>query len=135
MVLPMNGVRPSPPPTSTSKPVSPSAFLCIRSPMSWTLIAARSWSDAVMANLNLRGRNENSGCSVEYCRSSSAQIRGSSISPGATPAHWSEVTLRVQLPEVCMAWMPTSARSASASGNSASLIQLNWMFCRVVKWP
>jgi hypothetical protein len=45
------------------------------------------------------------------------------------------VTLRVQLPLVCIAWMPTSARSASASGSSASLIQLNWMFCRVVKWP
>ena len=26
-------------------------------------------------------------------------------------------------------------RSASASGTSTSLIQLNWMFCRVVKWP
>ena len=40
-----------------------------------------------------------------------------------------------ELPEVCMAWMPTSARSASASGRSESLIQLYWMFCRVVKWP
>ena len=103
--------------------------------MSWILIAARSCADAVIANLNLRGRNENSGCSVVYCRRISAQMRGSSISPGATPAHWSEVTLRVLLPEVCIAWMPTSARSASASGSSASLIQLNWMFWRVVKWP
>ena len=103
--------------------------------MSWILIAARSCSDAVIAILNLRGRNENSGCSVVCWRNSSDQMRGSSISPGATPAHWSEVTLRMLLPEVCMAWMPTSARSASASGNSASLIQLNWMFCRVVKWP
>jgi hypothetical protein len=71
--------------------------------MSWILIAARSCPEAVIANLNLRGRNENSGCSVVYCRKISAQMRGSSISPGATPAHWSEVTLRVLLPEVCMA--------------------------------
>ena len=32
-------------------------------------------------------------------------------------------------------FMPTLARSAMASGSSASLIQWNWMFCRVVKWP
>ena len=43
--------------------------------------------DAVIANLNFRGRNENSGCSVVYCRRISDQMRGSSISPGATPAH------------------------------------------------
>ena len=34
-----------------------------------------------------------------------------------------------------MPCMPTLARSAMASGNSSSLIQWYWMFCRVVKWP
>ena len=87
MVLPMKGVRPSPPPTITSKPVSPAPFLCIRRPMSCTFTAARSCADAVSAILNLRGRNENSGCKVRCWRSSSAQIRGSSISSGAAPAH------------------------------------------------
>ena len=108
MVLPMNGVRPSPPPTITSKPVSPAPFRCIRRPISWTRTAARSCAEAVIAILNLRGRNENSGWSVRCWRSSSAQSRGSSISPGATPAHWSVVILRTQLPLVCMPCMPAS---------------------------
>ena len=60
-------------------------FLSRRRPMSWTLIAARSCSDAVIAILNLRGRNENSGCSVVCCRRISDQMRGSSISPGRRP--------------------------------------------------
>ncbi len=135
MVLPMNGVRPSPPPTITSKPVSPAPLRCSRSPMSCTLMAARSWAAAVTAILNLRGRKENSGCSVECWRSISAQTRGSSISSGATPAHWSVVMLRTQLPLVCMPCRPARARSAMASGRSSSLIQLSWMFWRVVKWP
>ena len=70
-----------------------------------------------------------------YWRSSSAQMRGSSISSGATPAHWSVVILRTQLPLVCMPCRPTLARSAMAVGSSSSLIQWNWIFCRVVKWP
>src|SRR5918994_869921 len=52
IVLPMNGVRPSPPPTSTSKPISPAPLRCRRRPMSWILMAARSWSDAVTAGLD-----------------------------------------------------------------------------------
>ena len=43
--------------------------------------------------------------------------------------------LRMQLPLVWMACISTVASSASRSGASASLIQLYWMFCRVVKWP
>src|SRR3546814_3318993 len=39
------------------------------------------------------------------------------------------------LPLVWIACICTFARSASASAASSSLIQLNWMFCRVVKWP
>ena len=89
--------------------------------MSWILTAARSCADAVIAILNLRGRNENSGCSVVYWRSSSDQMRGIVDLAGATPAHWSDVTLRVLLPEVCMAWMPTSARSASDIGQLGEL--------------
>ena len=72
--------------------------------------AARSWPVAPTAILNLRGRNENSGCRVTCWRTSSAQMRGSSISSGATPAHWSVVMLRTQLPLVCMPCMPTLAR-------------------------
>ena len=67
--------------------------------------------------------NENSGCSVTCWRMISAQTRGSSISSGATPAHWSVVMLRTTLPLVCMPCMPTLARSAIASGSSSSLIQ------------
>ena len=44
-------------------------------------------ADAPTAILNLRGMNENSGCSVTCWRITSAQTRGSSISSGATPAH------------------------------------------------
>ena len=42
IVLPIIGVRPSPPPTSTSKPISPSSLRTRRRPMSWTVMAARS---------------------------------------------------------------------------------------------
>ena len=71
IVWPMYGVRPSPPPTSTSKPISPCSFLCIRRPMSWIATAARSFGEPVTAILNLRGKYENSGCRNEYWRSSS----------------------------------------------------------------
>ena len=85
MVLPMNGCgrarrRPSP-----RNPLG--AALCMRRPMSCTRTAARSCAAAVSAILNLRGRKENSGCRVRCWRSSSAQMRASSISSGATPAH------------------------------------------------
>jgi sulfite reductase (NADPH) hemoprotein beta-component len=45
----------------------------------------------VIANLNLRGRNENSGCSVVYCRRTSDQWAG--VVPGEVedPRIWSEV--------------------------------------------
>ena len=86
MVLPMNGVRPMPPPTMTSKPGSPASSRRMCRPMSWTLTAARSCAVPVTAILNLRGRNENSGCRLDHWRINSAVIRGSSISSAATPA-------------------------------------------------
>src|SRR5215831_2816226 len=49
--------------------------------------AARSWLEAPTAILNLRGMNENSGCSVTCWRTTSAQTRGSSISSGAKLGH------------------------------------------------
>ena len=68
MTLPTNGVRPSPPPTITSKPFSPASLRSMRRPMSWTFTAARSCGVVVTAILNLRGRNENSGCRVDHWR-------------------------------------------------------------------
>src|SRR6185437_11824734 len=104
---------------------SPASLRCSRNARSWMRKAARSWAAVPTQILNLRGMKENSGCSVTCWRMISAQMRGSSISSGATPAHWSVVMLRTLLPLVCMPCMPTSARSASASGISSSLIQWN----------
>lgn len=47
---------------------------------------------------------------------SSATGRGSANSSAATPAQWSAVTLRMQLPDVWMACISTLARSANRSG-------------------
>ncbi len=99
------------------------------------MIAARSCSAEQMAILNLRGRKRNSGLMVDHCRRISANGRGSIISSAATPAKASVVMLRTQLPEVWIACMLTWARRSRMSGTWASSIQLNCMFCRVVKWP
>ena len=90
--------------------------------------AVRSWTVAVTAILNLRGRNENSGWKVDHWRIASHQMRGSSTSSAVAPAWGSEVVLRMQLPEVWMACSSTLARSCRMSGASRSLIQWNWMF-------
>ncbi len=119
----------------TSKPMAPSRARFTTRPMSWTLAAVRSLGAAVIAILNLRGRNENSGCNVDHWRMASAQTRGSSISSAVAPANGSAVTLRMQLPLVWMACMSTLARCSRISGVSASLIQWNCRFWRVVKWP
>ena len=129
------GVRPWPPPTRIRNPVSPPRFLTSRTPISWNPVAARSSAPAEMAILNLRGRKANSGCSVDHCRMISAQTRGSSISSCAAPASGSQVTLRIQFPDVWMACMSKAASRSRISGASTSLIQLNWMFWRVVKCP
>jgi hypothetical protein len=134
ITLPIIGVRPRPPPTITSNPGSPSRRT-IRSPMSCARVTARSLGEPVTAILNLRGRNWNSGWSVDHWRISSAQGRGSAISSAAAPAKWSAVTLRIVLPLVWIACSPTSASASSMSGTSTSCGQLNWMFWRVVKWP
>ena len=52
------------------------------------------------AILNLRGSSENSGWNVLHCLKISAIALGSIISSGATPANWSVVMLRIQLPDV-----------------------------------
>ena len=103
--------------------------------MSWAFTTARSFSAPVTAILNLRPSQVNSGWSVDHWRSSSAVTRGSSISSAAAPAKWSAVTLRMQLPEVWIACICTSASASSMSGTSFSFGQLNWRFWRVVKWP
>ncbi len=129
----MTGVRPMPPPTSTLKPISPASFFTSCRPMSCQAIAARSSSEPLTAILNLRGRKANSGCSVLHWRSSSQYGRGSTISSGAMPANTSEVMLRMQLPEVWMPCMSTSASKSIASAAFGSGIQLNCAFWRVVK--
>jgi hypothetical protein len=86
--------------------------------MSCARVTARSFGDPVIAILNLRGRNWNSGWSVDHWRSSSAKGRGSAISSPAAPAKWSAVTFRTQLPEVWIACIPTSASASSMSGTS-----------------
>jgi hypothetical protein len=72
---------------------------------------------------------------VVICRIISAHGRGSMISSAAAPAYWSALMLRMLSPLVWIACISTSASSARMSGASSSLIQLYWMFCRVVKWP
>jgi hypothetical protein len=56
-------------------------------------------------------------------------------SSGATPAKWSVVMLRTQLPEVCTACISTLASSPRISGVSSNCGQLSCMFWRVVKCP
>ena len=103
--------------------------------MSRVRIAARSLAAPLTAILNLRGRKENSGWKLDHWRISSHQGRGSSISSAAAPANTSVVTLRMQLPEVWMACISTSASACRMAGMSTSRGQLNWMLVRVVKWP
>ena len=103
--------------------------------MSCTPTAARSCTAPLTAILNLRGRKANSGCSVDHWRMISHHTSGSTSSSGATPAKWSVVVLRMQLPLVWMACICTVASSARMAGTSSSLGQLNWMFWRVLKWP
>ena len=103
--------------------------------MSYQPTAARSSRAPLIATLNLRGRNANSGCSVLHWRRISQNGRGSAISSGAMPASASAVMLRTQLPLV---WMPCRFALASSSMTSAlraSGIQLNCTLVRVVKWP
>jgi hypothetical protein len=54
--------------------------------MSCTRAAVRSFTEAVMAILNLRGSQENSGCTVDHWRMASAHTRGSSSSSAVAPA-------------------------------------------------
>ena len=134
MVLAITGVRPMPPPTSTSKPSSPASFFLSLRPTSCQAVAARSSVAPTMAHLNLRGRKPNSGCSVLHWRRISPNGRGSAISSTATPASASLVVLRMQLPLVWMPCRPTVASRSITSAAWVSGIQLNWTFWRVVKW-
>src|SRR6266852_5511221 len=134
MTNPIAGVRPRPPPTSTRNPTSPFSSLSACKPMSCTATAARSDLAPFTANLNLRGRYENSGWNVDHCRMISHQTKESTISSCATPAKWSVVILRKELPEVWIACICTVASSARMSGACGSFghfstrqnLQLNW---------
>jgi len=131
----MMGVRPSPPPTMTRKPVSPASFSTASMPMSCTSTAARSLFAPLTAILNLRGSQLNSGWKVDHWRITSHHTKGFTSSSGATPAKWSQVMLRTQLPLVWMACISTVASLARMSGTSSRRGQLYWMFWRVLKWP
>ena len=91
------------------------------------------WRAPFTAILNLRGRNENSGWKVDHWRRISHHTNESTISSAATPAKWSVVTLRNELPEVWIACICTVASSARMSGTSSSCGQLSCRFCRVEK--
>ncbi|MND85424.1 hypothetical protein D3C80_773500 [compost metagenome] len=97
-------------------------------------MAARSLTAPFTAILNLRGRWENSGWKVDHWRMISHQGRGSTSSSRATPANWSVVVLRMQLPLVWIACICTVASSARISGTSSSSGQLYWTFWRVLMW-
>jgi hypothetical protein len=72
---------------------------------------------------------------VDHWRRISASGRGSITSSGATPAKWSAVMLRTQLPLVWIACISTSASSARMSGTCSRRGQLYCRFWRVLKWP
>ena len=65
----------------------------------------------------------------------SHQTNESTISSCATPAKWSVVMLRKELPEVWIACICTVASSARMSGTRSSFGQFNCRFWRVLKWP
>src|SRR6266540_1299565 len=77
----------------------------------------------------------NSGWKVDHSRITSHQAKESTISSRATPAKWSVVILRNELPEVWIACICTVASSARMSGVSSSFGQLSCRFWRVLKWP
>ena len=83
----------------------------------------------VTAILNLRGRNENSGCSVDHWRIISAQTRGSSISSAAAPA----IGIGGDVADAIAAGLDGVHLDLGQIGQDvrrvASLIQWNWMFC------
>ncbi|CPL03001.1 Uncharacterised protein [Bordetella pertussis] len=85
--------------------------------------------------MNLRGRKANSGCRVDHWRMISHHTSGLTSSSGATPAKWSLVVLRMQLPLVWIECICTEASSARMAGTSSRRGQLNCMFWRVEKWP
>jgi hypothetical protein len=86
-------------------------------------------------DLELPGQEAEFGVQARPLPQSSQCGLGSSISSAATPAYWSVVTFLMQLPEVWMACISTSASASRMAGTSSSFGQLNWMFWRVVKWP
>ena len=133
ITVPMIGVRPMPPPTSTLKPSSPASLRSSCRPTSCQPMAARSSRAPLMAILNLRGKKANSGCSVLHWRMISPNGRGSAISSAAMPASASLVMLRMQLPLVWMPCMSTEASRSITSAARASGIQLYCTLVRVVK--
>ncbi|MNH16190.1 hypothetical protein D3C79_758210 [compost metagenome] len=69
-----------------------------------------------------------------HWRTISHHGRGSITSSAATPANWSVVTLRRQLPLVWIACICTVASSARMSGMSSRAGQLYCTFWRVEMW-
>jgi hypothetical protein len=101
--------------------------------MSWILTAARSCSEAVIMILNFRGRNENPmqrRVLSQYFRPDAGIL--DLAGRYARPLVRGDVGML--LPG--SPWYGCRRREMfQCIRQSASLIQLNWMFCRVVKWP
>src|SRR5258705_13887279 len=103
--------------------------------MSCTMMAARSAEDPETAILNLRGRKENSGCSVDHCRRISDRIRGSSISSADAAAKGSAVIVGCQLPPSCEEWLSTTVKSNTTHGNHRRPTQQTCLFFCVEEEP
>jgi hypothetical protein len=72
---------------------------------------------------------------VDHWRMISHQTRGSTISSAATPAKWSAVTLRMQLPLV---WMACISTLGQVGEDVRHVVQLRPVVLDVlarVKWP
>jgi hypothetical protein len=95
----------------------------------------RSPAAPLIAILNLRGSQLNSGWNVDHWRRISASGPRVQDLVGRDAGEVVVVMLRTQLPLVWIACISTSASSARMSGTSSRRGQLSWRFWRVLKWP
>jgi len=130
--VPKMGVRPSPPPTSTVKPISPIG--AARQVQADVVHRCHCAVTVGGIDRDLELARQVGGIRVEsrpLAQDLGPRPRIGDLVGGDAGESVSDVTLRMQLPEVWMACISTSANSARISGTSASCIQLNCRFWRV----